>query len=130
METEIILCDTNIFIHWFDGNAEIDHVLRSDIGLKYIGLPSIVYMELLQGMGNKNELTVMRKRIEKFHIVDITEPISKRTREYIKTYSLSHKLQIPDAFIAATAVEYNLRLFTYNLKDFRFIPDIKLYQKE
>lgn len=34
---------------------------------------------------------------------------------------------IPDAIIGATAVIHQLELFTYHLKDFRFIPNIKLY---
>ena len=42
-------------------------------------------------------------------------------------YSLSHKLSIPDALIAATALNYDIELYTYNIKDFRFIDGIKLY---
>jgi predicted nucleic acid-binding protein len=41
-------------------------------------------------------------------------------------YVLSHQLGIPDALIAATALIYDLELRTYNLKDFRFIPGIRL----
>jgi len=128
MEKEIILCDTNIFIHWFAGNININNILINQIGLKYVGMPAIVYMELLQGMGNKDELNIMQKRISKFHIFEITKNISLRTREFIKKYSLSNSLQIPDALIAATAVEYNLELFTYNLKDFKYIPEIKIFK--
>jgi len=43
-------------------------------------------------------------------------------------YSLSHKLSIPDAIIAATALHYDIELYTYNTKDFRFIEGIKLYE--
>jgi len=42
-------------------------------------------------------------------------------------FRLSHNLQIPDAIIAASAVTFKLPLFTYNLKDFKFIPNIRLY---
>jgi tRNA(fMet)-specific endonuclease VapC len=38
-----------------------------------------------------------------------------------------HTLHIADAFIAATAIHYQLELLTYNVKDFRFIENIKLY---
>ncbi|GHT60215.1 hypothetical protein FACS18945_6290 [Bacteroidia bacterium] len=38
------------------------------------------------------------------------------------------KLSLPDAYIAATALYYNIELFTLNLKDFIFIPNLKLYQ--
>jgi predicted nucleic acid-binding protein len=45
----------------------------------------------------------------------------------METYSLSHKLSIPDALIASTALVYNLDLYTLNLKDFRFIEGLNLY---
>ncbi|HRI46682.1 MAG TPA: hypothetical protein PK559_06215, partial [Ignavibacteriaceae bacterium] len=44
-------------------------------------------------------------------------------------YSKSHKLSIPDALIAATAIINNFELFTLNIKDFKYIPNIKLYKK-
>lgn len=43
-------------------------------------------------------------------------------------YSLSHKLTIPDALIASTALVKNLALYTLNIKDFRFIEGLSLYQ--
>jgi predicted nucleic acid-binding protein len=45
----------------------------------------------------------------------------------METYSLSHKLSIPDALIAATALVHDSELFTLNVKDFRFIPSLTLY---
>ena len=42
-------------------------------------------------------------------------------------YSLSHKLTIPDALIAATALANDLELYTLNIKDFRFIENLRLY---
>ena len=43
-------------------------------------------------------------------------------------YALSHKLSIPDAIIAATALYYDIELYTYNVKDFRYIDGIRLYK--
>jgi len=40
---------------------------------------------------------------------------------------LSHKLKLPDAQIAATALFHNAELFTLNRKDFAYIPNLKLY---
>ncbi len=48
--------------------------------------------------------------------------------ELMETYALSHKLSIPDAIIAATALVHHKELYTRNIKDFRFITDIQLYQ--
>lgn len=45
----------------------------------------------------------------------------------METYSLSHKLSLPDALIAATAIEHDIPLYTLNLKDFRFISMLQLH---
>jgi hypothetical protein len=44
-------------------------------------------------------------------------------------YVLSHKLNVPDGFIAATAMANDIELYTLNLKDYRFIKGLKLYKK-
>lgn len=46
----------------------------------------------------------------------------------LEAYSLSHKLSLPDALIAATALVHNLELYTLNTKDFRSIFGLQLYQ--
>jgi len=129
MEKKIVLCDTNVFIHWFSGNSEVDGILRRQIGIDNIALPSIVYMELLQGMGNKKELARMFKKILDYPIIEINSRISFMARQFIGKYALSHNLQIPDALIGATTIAYNLPLFTYNIKDFMFLPEVQLYKK-
>ena len=43
-------------------------------------------------------------------------------------FKLSHNLQIPDAIIGAMSIVYDIELFTYNTKDFKFLPGIKLYK--
>ncbi|MEL6257118.1 MAG: type II toxin-antitoxin system VapC family toxin, partial [Bacteroidota bacterium] len=58
----------------------------------------------------------------------VNENISKHAQGMIEGLSISHGLSIPDAIIVSTAVIHEIELFTYNLKDFRFIPNIKLYQ--
>ena len=63
--------------------------------------------------------------IAKLFPVDVV--VSTKFIELMETYSLSHKLAIPDALIAFTALVYNLDLYTLNLKDFRFIESLNLY---
>lgn len=45
----------------------------------------------------------------------------------METYSLSHKLSLPDALIAATALSHDVKLYTLNIKDFRFISGLQLH---
>ncbi len=128
MEEELVLCDTNVFIHFFNGSEDTINILKK-LGDKRILIPSVSVMELYQGMGNKTELNSMKKKIKNYSVLHFTSDVSILAIEYINRYSLSHNLQIPDAIIAALAVTFQLPLFTYNAKDFRFIPKIKLYSQ-
>ena len=127
MEKELILCDTNIFISWFRGDLETMTWLER-IGLEHILIPSVTVMELLQGTRNKSESLQIKKKLKAYHILHFNETSSKLAIELIEQYRLSHGLLIPDAIIAATAITFNLKLFTYNQKDFKFIPGIRLYE--
>jgi predicted nucleic acid-binding protein len=90
-------------------------------------MPSISVMELYVGMANKLELQQMKKKIKHFSIIHLNESASQKSTELIADYRLSHGSMIPDALIGAMALTYDLELYTYNLKDFRFMPNIKLY---
>lgn len=56
------------------------------------------------------------------------EAISIKAIEFIESYKLSHGLSIPDAIIGATSVVHQIPLYTYNIKDFDFLPGIILRQ--
>jgi predicted nucleic acid-binding protein len=127
MEEGLVLCDTNVFINFLNGNEETINIFRK-LEDKRILIPSVTVMELYQGMSNKTELNKMKKNIKNYSILHFNTDVSALTIEYINRFKLSHHLQIPDAIIAASAVTFNLPLFTYNLKDFQFIPDIRLYR--
>ena len=74
---------------------------------------------------------MMQRRFEKilnnYTIISLDPEISLLGISLYKKYKLSHGLDMPDSLIAATAIELDLTLFTYNIKDFRFIPGIRLY---
>lgn len=125
----MILCDTNILISAFNGRADTIEQLHQ-IGLENLLLSSITVMELYQGMGNKAELAQMKMKIRFYNVIHIDKPISEKASSLIEQFSLSHRLQIPDAIIGATAIVYQIELFTYNRKDFDFLPEIKLYESK
>ncbi len=86
-------------------------------------------MELYQGMGNKTELAQMQRKLRFYDVLHMDEAISAKAVEFIEKFRLSHHLQIPDAIIGASASVYQIPLFTYNTRDFNFLPDIILYQE-
>ena len=65
MEKGLVLCDTNVFINFFNGNEETIDIFRK-LGEKRILIPSVTVMELYQGMSNKIELSKMRKNIKNY----------------------------------------------------------------
>ena len=122
----MVLCDTNILIHAFNGRFDTIQQLNN-IGYANILLSAITVMELYQGMGNKIELAQMKKKIKYFDVIQFDDQVSEKSIELIAQFRLSNDLQIPDAIIGATAIVHQIPLFTYNLKDFRFMPDIILH---
>ncbi len=86
--------------------------------------------ELLYGARNKKELQAIRNDIDSLIVLPIEANISVLSVDLVEKYSLSHKLSLPDALIAATALFHNIPLYTLNSKDFKFIPKIKLFEGE
>ena len=83
-------------------------------------------MELMVGALNKHEVGIIKKAFADFEIIEISESISIKARNLIEKFTKSHGLLIPDALIGATALELDLPLYTANIKDFQFIPDLNL----
>jgi predicted nucleic acid-binding protein len=126
-QTKIVLCDTDVMIEFYRGNPDIVSELKG-IGQKNIALSYITVGELIYGAFNKRELTKLQKSIEHLILLDIDNKTCETFANLISTYALSHRLAVPDGFIAATAIENDVELFTLNKKDFRFIEGLRLYQ--
>ena len=125
----MILCDTNILIEFFKDNAQIVLELRQ-IGQNRIGISHITQAELYFGALDKSELKKMKRHFLLLCQFPVNLSISKRFLHLMEGYSLSHNLSIPDALIAATALEHMLELYTLNTKDFQFIPGLMLYHPQ
>jgi predicted nucleic acid-binding protein len=121
----IYLCDSCILIDYLRGKEDVKQKLLND-RKQGLGMSAVTYMELMVGALNKREVALIKKAFADFEIIEISEAISIKTRNLIEKFSKSHNLQIPDALIAATALELDLPLSTANLKDFQYIPDLKL----
>ena len=120
----MILLDTNVLIEILKGNEKTIQKVESLNSALYIS--SITVMELYYGAINKPEVKKLEKFMTLFTVVHIDTEMSIRSIELIKTYAKSHSLDIPDSLIAATALEKEVTLFTYNTKDFKYISNIKL----
>ena len=119
----MITLDTNILIEHIKGNPVISTELRF-IGLDELAISPVVAAELYQGALNKQELQVLRTVLTSYCMLPLEAAIGERMLDLLQQYALSHRLQFPDALIAATALHHNLPLFTLNRKDFRYIAGL------
>jgi len=126
----MILCDTNIFIEIYRKNNTVRNIVLDKIGLENVVISDVTRAELFYGAINKRELQMIRKDLSNIPFLHIDQSISKMAVELVEKHCLSHKTDLEDALIASTAIYYDIELFTLNLKHFKYIPNIKLYQNE
>lgn len=116
------LADTNVFIAVFKGDRPLGERIRADRP----ALSTIVYLELIQGSKNKTEVRKIEKLLKFFRVFHFDEAIGRRSIDLIRKYSKSHGLLLADAVIAATCLENELRLVTFNAKHFQFIQGLTI----
>jgi predicted nucleic acid-binding protein len=122
----MILCDTNIFIEIYRDNNKIIESVKQ-IGQQNLAVSDVTRGELFFGARNKKELQAIHKDMDQLIVLPIDTIISEMAVKLVEDFSLSHKLSLPDALIGATAIYYNVELYTLNIKDFRFLEEVKLF---
>jgi Predicted nucleic acid-binding protein, contains PIN domain len=121
-----VIVDTDILLEFSRGSDTAADRLEKTAKTFTLSISSITEMELIVGSLNKKHLYEIRRFIEHFQVVNISEKISSRASGLIEQYCLSHGLLIPDALIAATALTFDEGLATKNQRDFRFIEGLRL----
>ncbi len=121
----LVLIDTDVLIWLFRGRPSARKAIDK---ASCIELSTVTYMELVQGMRNKEEFRLLRQTIHEheWEILPLSENISHRATVYIENFALSHGLQLADALIAASAVESGAALLTANAKHYKVIPELDL----
>lgn len=130
MATQKVICDTDVLIEFFDEKkARHSQTVASidEIGIDNILISAISKMELIKGTLHKEHSQQVAKKLKRLDTILLSPEITVRTIELLNTYHLSHGLAIPDALIAATSLETEIKLFTYNVRDFKFIKGLNLY---
>ena len=120
-----MVIDTDVLIWYMRGN---DNALQLIENSDDFLISVVTYMELVQGMRNKNELSTLRRALHAWNanILYISEEISAKAMFTVEQYFLSHAIQLADALIGATAIDYGLPLLTGNDKHYKVIKGIKI----
>lgn len=125
----MIICDSDVMIEFLKGNEEVITQFKK-IGEENIAITAVTLAELYYGAFNKKEISFIEKNLKNIKVFQITNEASKMFTNLMKLYAVSHNLRIADALIAAISISENIRLFSFNKKDFDFILDLKLYKKK
>ena len=101
----LTIFDTDILINVGRGKTDVVNCLQTFAQTSTAAISVISQMELIVGCRDKTELQILTKFLNRFQILNLNEQISETAVELLNRYRLSHGLLIPDALIAATAIE-------------------------
>jgi predicted nucleic acid-binding protein len=117
---EKFLVDTNILIY-----AQMKTIPAA--GLKFLADVinvdfTVSFISYIEFLGYKDATQSSEEFIKLASLIEINKAIIDQCIELRK----AHRIQLPDAIIAATAIEYGRTLITRNVGDFKNIDKIKL----
>jgi len=120
MSGRVLVLDTNIIIYLSQRQIKIrDFASEED----FLCISAITYMEALGYPFKSSEEEFFVKGLcNACNIIDLTKPIIEKTIEIRKHV----KIKLPDAIIAASALDYNASLVTVNVKDFNMIDALTI----
>jgi len=120
-----MLIDTDVLVWYMRGNEKAKHSINNTNGFS---ISLVTYIELVQGLRNKEELSILRNSFKNLSatIIYINEEISTKAMFLVEQYFLSHSIQLADALIGATSMIYGLPLLTVNTKHYKIIKNIIL----
>ncbi|MDP8034552.1 type II toxin-antitoxin system VapC family toxin [Pasteurella atlantica] len=120
-----MLIDTDVLIWYLRGNENAYKTIETAGNFQ---ISVITYMELVQGMRNKQELAQLHRAFKLWgtKILYVSEDISTKAMFYVEQYYLSHSIQLADSLIGATAAAYNIPLLTGNDKHYKMMKDIEI----
>ena len=110
----------------FDADILIWHSRRNVVAVRLVDeIPSreiavVSYMELVRGVRDKKEFRELKNFLAEFdfRMLPLSETIGQRAAMYMEQFSLKIAMSVPDALLAATAVECGIPLATGNTKHF------------
>jgi predicted nucleic acid-binding protein len=118
------LTDTDILFDAERGLQDAVTFLGAQQATTGVRISIISAMELIAGCRDATELANVRQFLVAVAVIPVTATASQRAQQLMESFFLSHGLLIPDALIAATALEQGLTLYTKNVRHFQMIPGL------
>lgn len=118
------LYDTSIFIYYLADEITVNSWFTEEfLNLHEILVSPIIRIELLSFTGlSKAEEQSIEDLLSQFNTVQLLREIENQTIQIKRQY----KIKLPDAIIAATAINQDAFLVTRNIGDFKGITGLKI----
>lgn len=116
------LADTNLVIDFLNKKLPPASIawLEQLVANQQLALSVVVRIELLSWNGPPAEMQLLKSFIAANEVLPLDEPVIRQTI----LLRQQHRVKLPDAIIAATALAHGLPLLTRNATDFRRVADL------
>lgn len=116
------LADTNAGIDFLNGKLPVANAawVQQLLDEQRLILSVIVRIELLSWSGSPADM----QPVEEFIAASLVLPLDESVTQQTIRLRQQHRIKLPDAIIAATALVHSLPLLTRNVSDFRAIAGL------
>lgn len=131
MENEIICLDTSVLIDYFRKTDKKNSFLFQ-LSKKYSNfcISVVTEYEIYSGSNDIQDI-FWNELFQSFTILNFNSKVNSFAIDIYKQMKKNRNLiDIPDIWIAATAIENNIKLATLNVKHFKRIENLELIVKE
>ncbi|HSI72232.1 MAG TPA: PIN domain-containing protein [Fimbriimonas sp.] len=121
-ERSLVFVDTDVLV---EITRENESAVEWSRGVdEELLVPGVVAMEMLIGSRNKGEKERAEKLLSAFNISWHSSADNSLAFDLLRHYGLAAGLSLPDFFIAAQSLNQDAKLYSFNLKHFRAIPNL------
>ena len=119
-----IICDTNVISRYIlNSSTEITITIEEIIGIENIFITPVIYIELMNWLAfyegiEKTKRMRLKRLINSIPVVTLNEDICNFAMKL--AFQNPHS-KVADTLIGATAIYYNINIYTLNKKDFELI---------
>lgn len=116
------LLDSDVLIDFFRGQAQAVDLVGS---LEEFCVSTISVTELHSGAKNEAEVKRLDSFFSDVQVIPTDLPIARLAGALCHQYRRSHGVQLPDATVAAAAIQTGAKLLTLNVKHYPMIDKLK-----